>query len=102
MLGGLFAEPELLMAYRKLLLDKGKGPHGGISRLREYIRREQELGRIHSAIDAEMAATILMASSQFQVFMQELFGHAVAFDRFSRRLASAVLSTRDFQEERKV
>ena len=94
MLGGLFAEPELLMAYRKSLLEGGKGPHGGISRLREYICREQELRRIHSSIDAEIAATILMAFSQFQVFMQELFGHAVGFDRLSKRLVSAVLSSR--------
>jgi AcrR family transcriptional regulator len=94
MLGGLFAEPELLMAYRKSLHRKRKGPHAGISRLQEYIRREQELGRIDSKIDAEMAANILMSSTQFQVFTQELFGYSVGFERFSKRLVSAVLLAR--------
>ena len=92
MLAGLFAEPELLMAYRKSLNAAGKGPHGGISRLAAYIRAEQNLGRIHSAIDAEMAATILMGSTQFQVFLQELFGHRISFSRFSKRLIASVLS----------
>ena len=93
MLGGLFAEPELLKAYRKSLNDRAKGPQGGISKLQEYIRGEQSIGRIRSGVDAEMAATVLMASSLFQVFMQELFGHTVSFSRFSKRLIATVLAS---------
>src|SRR6185437_12325994 len=42
----LFADPDLLAAYRKSLTDRNKGPHGAISRLRNYIHAEQQLGRL--------------------------------------------------------
>jgi len=53
---GLFAEPELLAAYRKSLARQGKGPHLSIAVLAEYIAAEQELGRIDPGVDAKLAA----------------------------------------------
>jgi hypothetical protein len=63
MLCSLFADPQLLTAYRDSLTARNKGPHGAIARLQKYISAEQKLGRIHKSIDAETAATMLMASS---------------------------------------
>jgi len=60
MLCGLFADPQLLTAYRESLTTRNKGPHGAIARLQRYISAEQMLGRIHKSIDAETAATMLM------------------------------------------
>jgi AcrR family transcriptional regulator len=74
MLCGLFADPQLLTAYRESLTTRNKGPHGAIARLQKYISAEQKLGRIHKSIDAETAATILMASSFFKAFVSKFFG----------------------------
>src|SRR5438309_4692257 len=63
MLCSLFADPQLLTAYRVSLTTRNKGPHGAIARLRQYISAEQRLGRIGKTIDAESAATMLMAAS---------------------------------------
>lgn len=86
----LFADPELLAAYRKSLIDRNKGPHRAISRLRGYIHAEQELGRIHKDIDAEAAATILMASSFFHSFVEQFAGSAQQFEAFSKGLLATV------------
>src|SRR5215469_7646920 len=51
---GLFAEPELLAAYRNSLKRQGKGPHLSMGVIAEYIRSEQRLGRIESHIDANL------------------------------------------------
>ena len=73
MLCGLFADPDLLNIYRKSLTARNKGPHGAIGRLRRYIAAEQTMGRIHKSIDAETAATMLMASSFFHAFVLKFF-----------------------------
>ena len=58
MLCSLFADPQLLTAYRDSLTSRSKGPHGAIGRLQKYISAEQSLGRIATSIHAETAATI--------------------------------------------
>jgi AcrR family transcriptional regulator len=74
MLCSLFADPQLLTAYRESLTSRNKGPHGAIARLQRYISAEQTLGRIHKSIDAEATATMLMASSFFKAFVSRFFG----------------------------
>lgn len=71
---GLFAEPELLTAYRNSLKHEGKGPHLSIGVLEEYIVSEQGLGRVDSRVDARLAAYLLMASSFFRAFNEQFFG----------------------------
>jgi AcrR family transcriptional regulator len=91
MICGLFADPELLAAYRKSLTDQNKGPHGAISRVRRYIHAEQELGRIDKQIDAEIAATTLMASSFFRSFTGQFLGKDEPLEGFARRLVASLL-----------
>jgi AcrR family transcriptional regulator len=89
---GLFAEPELLIAYRKSLARQGKGPHLSIAVLAKYIAAEQELGRIDSSVDAELAANLLMSSSFFGAFMEEFSGKTMqpAWDHYVKGLVAAV------------
>lgn len=86
MVCALFAEPQLLAEYRKSLVDRNKGPHGAIARLRKYIAAEQKLGRIGKDVDAEIAATTLMASSFFRSFVEQFLGRPEPFAPFCRRL----------------
>jgi AcrR family transcriptional regulator len=91
MLCGLFADPQLLTAYRKSLTTHNKGPHGAIARVQRYISAEQKLGRIHKSIDAETAATTLMAGCFFKAFVSKFFGiPAPSAPAFKKLVAAAI------------
>jgi AcrR family transcriptional regulator len=70
---GLFAEPALLAAYRNSLNRQNKGPHVSMKVLEEYIRSEQELGRIAPHTDARLAGSLLMSASFFLCFCRAVF-----------------------------
>jgi len=92
MLCGLFADPQLLTAYRESLTARDKGPHGAIARLQKYISVEQSLGRIDKNIDAETAATMLMASSFFKAFVSKFFGAPTPSATVFKRLVAAAIA----------
>jgi AcrR family transcriptional regulator len=94
MLCSLFADPQLLTAYRESLTTRNKGPHGAIARLQRYISAEQTLGRIHKSIDAEIAATMLMASSFFKSFVSKFFGGPTPTPAVFTRLVAAAIGGR--------
>jgi AcrR family transcriptional regulator len=89
---GLFAEPELLAAYRNSLNRQGKGPHLSMRVVEEYIRSEQALGRIDAQVDARLAASLMMSSSFFRAFVEEFFGKPMrpAWHQFARQLIAKV------------
>jgi len=93
MLCGLFADLQLLTAYRKSLTTRNKGPHGAIGRLQKYISAEQSLGRIHKSIDAETAATMLMASSFFKAFVSKFFGAPKPPAAVFKKLVAAAIAS---------
>jgi hypothetical protein len=95
----LFAEPELLAAYRKSLNAQGKGPHRSIRRLRDYVHAEQALGRLRKDIDADVVARILMSSSFFRSFTEQFFRRAEPFDGFSKQLITALVGARKSKSE---
>ena len=89
---GLFAEPKLLSAYRNSLNRQGKGPHLSMRVLEEYIRSEQDLGRIASEVDAKFAASLMMSASFFRAFVEHFFGTAMqpAWSAFAEKLVATV------------
>jgi AcrR family transcriptional regulator len=89
---GLFAEPELLVAYRKSLARQDKGPHLSIGVIADYIAAEQGLGRIDSGVDARLAAYLLMSSSFFRAFMEGFSGKTMqpSWEQFAKRMVAAV------------
>jgi AcrR family transcriptional regulator len=82
----LFAEPDLLVEYRNSLTSQNRGPQGALSRLRRYIAAEQKLGRINRKVNAETAATSLMAVSLFHSFTGYLMGSKEPFERLCKKL----------------
>jgi AcrR family transcriptional regulator len=97
MLCGLFADPQLLTAYRNSLTTRNKGPHGANARLEKYISAEQKLGRIHKSIDAETAATMLMASSFFKAFVSMFFGTPMPSAAGFKKLVAAAIASESKQ-----
>jgi AcrR family transcriptional regulator len=93
--GGLFAEPDLLEAYRKSLVSHGKGPHLSMAALERYILAEQKIGRIGAGLDAGLAAYLLMSSSFFRAFLEHFFGAPLQppWNKFAKQLVARVLYT---------
>ena len=91
--GSLFAERELLLAYRRSLARQRKGPHLSMGVLAEYIRAEQKLGRIDSSVEAQMAAYLLMSSSFFRAFLEQFFGEPIqpSLEVFAPKVVAAVV-----------
>jgi AcrR family transcriptional regulator len=87
----LFADPELLLEYRRSLQEQHKGPRGGIARLQKYVAAEQKLGRIDVAVDAQSAAEALMAASFYRSFVEHFLDEKEPFEPFARRLVATVL-----------
>lgn len=89
---GLFAEPELLAAYRNSLKRQGKGPHLSIRALEEYIRSEQQFGRIASHVDPKFAASLMMSSSFFRAFVENFFGKSMqpGWTKFAKQLVATL------------
>ncbi|MCU1318565.1 MAG: hypothetical protein JWP98_83 [Edaphobacter sp.] len=91
MVCGLFADTELLAAYRESLTGRNKGPQGAISRLQRYIAAEQKLGRIDKKLDTDLAATTLMATSFFKAFTSQFLGEPGPSDAaFKKIVATAI------------
>ncbi|HEY1993537.1 MAG TPA: TetR/AcrR family transcriptional regulator [Edaphobacter sp.] len=93
MLCGLFADPQLLSAYRDSLTTRNKGPQGAIARLQRYISAEQSLGHIDKSIDAETAATMLMASSFFKAFVSNFFAAPTPSAGVFRKIVTAAIAS---------
>ena len=92
MLCGLFADPQLLSAYRDSLTTRNKGPQGAIARLQRYISAEQSLGRTDKSIDAETSATLLMASSFFKAFVSKFFGAPTPSAAAFKKIVAAAIA----------
>lgn len=91
--GSLFAEPELLEAYRRSLTSQDKGPHLSIAALERYLVAEQKLGRIKTLIDARMSAYLLLSSSFFRAFVEHFFDRPMqpSWSKFVKELVATVL-----------
>lgn len=90
---GLFAEPELLAAYRKSLIANNRGPHLAIAALQQYIEAEQKLGRLDKQIDANLSATTLLSSCFLRAFVEHFFDRPMrpAWDKFATQLVTSIL-----------
>ena len=93
MLCSLFSDPELLTAYRDSLTSRNKGPQGAIVRLQKYISAEQALRRIPESIDAETAATMLMAGSFFKAFVSKFFGVPTPSAAAFKKIVAAAIAS---------
>jgi len=90
---GLFAEPDLLAAYRNSLKSQGKGPHLSMRVLEDYVRSEQHLGRIDARVDASLAAYVMMSASFYRAFVEQFFGTSIAprWKQFAEQLVERTL-----------
>ncbi|MCP2279497.1 TetR/AcrR family transcriptional regulator [Nocardia amikacinitolerans] len=68
--GGLLAEHTRIAAHRENMSRHGAGPGHGIGRIAEYLRAEQDLGRVAADADVETVAALLDGACFHQAFLR--------------------------------
>jgi AcrR family transcriptional regulator len=58
----IFADPELLARHRKLIAQRNAGPQRANEFLTQYLRAEQDLGRVSAKADAEALAYLFLGA----------------------------------------
>jgi AcrR family transcriptional regulator len=71
----VFADVELRAGKRELLEGGDLDPHAGAGALVEYLRAEQDLGRVRAGADTEAAARTILDSCFGQSFVGALLDH---------------------------
>ena len=100
---GLFAEPELLEAFRDSLSSQNKGPHLSIDALANYMEAEQKLGRIDKHTDARISAQLLVSAAFFRAFVEQFFNKPMrpSWTIFARQLVASVLPKQQLLRRRR-
>lgn len=70
----LFSEPALLAAHNQALQRLGAGPHVPGEMLADYLRGEQEKGRLSARADPRAAADLILGTCQYHAFLSFFAG----------------------------
>lgn len=70
LLGGLLAEHTRLRTHREQMSKLGAGPGQAIDVIAEYLRAEQDSGRVPSGADVQTVATLLDGTCFHQAFLR--------------------------------
>lgn len=65
----IFSEPNLLAAHNQALHQRGMGPHVPARLLGDYLRGEQEKGRVSPAVDPQAVADLVLGTCQYHAFL---------------------------------
>ncbi|MGZ6652200.1 MAG: TetR/AcrR family transcriptional regulator [Solirubrobacteraceae bacterium] len=95
LLGGLFADAELLAAEREFLAGRDAGPHAVAVNLAAYLKAEQRLGRVRAEADVDVAARVVLASCLGESFFRAIDAAVDAADqeRYLRGLVETVVGS---------
>lgn len=90
----VFSSQRLLTAHRARLreLDAEGGPREPVARLARYLRTEQKLGRLDTAVDADAGAALLLGACFQQAFLFSFEGERPGEEEL-RRSASKLVRT---------
>lgn len=78
MLGAVYAQPALLARHQQELRAAGLGPHLALTTLANYVRAEQQLGRITTTADPNALAALLLGACFQRAFLLEYEGEHIA------------------------
>lgn len=70
----IFADPELLARHRQLIAQRHAGPQRANELLADYLRAEQELGRISPTADVEAVAYLLLGAIYQRAYWRAFLG----------------------------
>ncbi len=70
----VFAEPRLLAAHRTAIGRRGAGPHKAVDAMAQYLRAEQEHGRVAAGADPAAGAALLVGACFQFAFLRTFAG----------------------------
>jgi AcrR family transcriptional regulator len=70
MMASMLAQPRLMGAVRDSLARYGAGPQRPVAVLADYVRGEQDLGRIPAEVDPDAVAALIMGACFQQAFLR--------------------------------
>ena len=76
-LAAFFSEPELLTGFRGVLNQRSDGPLTSIRAIEDYIRGEQNLGRVTKRIQPRAVAFNLLGACFYRTFLSHLLGESM-------------------------
>lgn len=88
----LYSDPKLLARHREGVHARGAGPHKVTEAVGEYLRAEQQAGRIAQDADPEAAATLLVGGCFQRAFLLTYAGES-STRADARRFATALVRT---------
>jgi AcrR family transcriptional regulator len=89
--GSIFAEPALRAEFAGSLRERGLGPQRPNQRLAQYIRGEQEAGRIDPGVDPEGMSYALLGGAFQHAFQAAFFGDEID-EAQARQLAEGLVT----------
>ena len=92
MVASLFAEPELLNNFRDVLRRGQQGPLSSLRAVEDYLRAEQQFGRVPKRLQPRAVAFSLLGACFYRTFLNHLLGEPMSpgQDAFVRGLVSAL------------
>jgi AcrR family transcriptional regulator len=70
----MLGDPELVRRHREWMVSHDVGPQLANRMLADYLRAEQQAGRVAAGVDADAAAALLLGASYQRAFMLRLMG----------------------------
>ncbi|WP_370414383.1 TetR/AcrR family transcriptional regulator [Streptomyces fradiae] len=95
MAASLYAEPQLKARHEEIMRGLGRGPHMPIEGLAEYLRAEQQHGRIAADADPLAAASLLLGACVHRAFAWEMTPGGKPpqdLDAFARSIARTLMA----------
>ncbi|MEX3103834.1 MULTISPECIES: TetR/AcrR family transcriptional regulator [unclassified Streptomyces] len=88
----LYAETSLKQRHDRAMREKGTGPHVPIDLLAEYLRAEQDLGRVAPDADTFAAASLLLGACAQRAFAYDAADTRPDTATFASRLARTLIA----------
>ena len=93
-LSALLTREDLAMKHRAWLKDRDAGPHKAVEALADYLRAEQDRGRVAADAEPDGAAALLLGACYQRAFLHRVVGEdvlPVPADRFAATTVAAAM-----------
>lgn len=87
----MMADPSAMLARARAMDAAGHGPRKVIEAVADYLRREQEFGRVRPEAEVHGAATCLIGACFHQTMLAQVFGERLDRGTLAHRVVAALL-----------
>jgi hypothetical protein len=89
----VLASPDQLLRLRRVLKDRGLGPHAAYETVAAYLDREQRLGRVRADVECTASAQLLIGACVNYAFTKLLMGEGPPQDLYTTSMVNGLRLT---------